>query len=75
MSNKHTIALSDESYNRLRNCGQFGETYDDIVNRLIQQNEKVKPLKLKGRLMFSVSLTKNRQPSISLQTTENYWTT
>lgn len=41
MSNKHTIALSAESYNRLRNCGRFGETYDDIVNRLIQQNEKV----------------------------------
>ena len=40
MSKKHTIALTDESYIRLRNCGKFGETFSDLIARLVQNVEQ-----------------------------------
>jgi hypothetical protein len=34
-----TIQLSKETRDRLRNLGKMGETYDDVINRLVQTAE------------------------------------
>ena len=40
MSKKHTIALTDESCICLRNCGKFGETFSDLIAKLIENVEQ-----------------------------------
>lgn len=32
-----TIQLSKETRDRLRNLGKMGETYDDVINRLVKK--------------------------------------
>jgi predicted CopG family antitoxin len=42
MSNEHrryTISLSGKVYTRLRNCGKFGESFNDLISRLLDLTE------------------------------------
>ncbi|WP_268952150.1 DUF7557 family protein [Salinigranum halophilum] len=39
MGNKSSIALSEEAKNRLSEFGEHGETYEDIVWRLMEAAE------------------------------------
>ena len=36
---KSTVLLTKEVYQRLREKGKFGETFSDIVERLLNQND------------------------------------
>lgn len=36
MSERHTISVNDKVYNRLRNLGIFGESFNDILERLLK---------------------------------------
>ena len=35
-----TISLTKTTKNRLIKCGKFGDTYDDILNRLLENEMK-----------------------------------
>jgi hypothetical protein len=37
MSSRHTINLSSTAYYKLRNFGTFGETYSDLIVRLLNR--------------------------------------
>jgi len=39
-SNRTTITLSKENYERLKKLGSFGESFDDVLGRLLQQQVK-----------------------------------
>ena len=34
MSKRHTVSITSSVYTRLRNHGRFGESFNDLVNRL-----------------------------------------
>jgi predicted CopG family antitoxin len=42
MSNEYrrTISLSTETYFRLKDCGNFGESFNDLINRLLDFFER-----------------------------------
>jgi predicted CopG family antitoxin len=33
---RHTITIDDKTYQRLRSKGNFGETYSEVISRLIE---------------------------------------
>ncbi len=39
---RHTITLGHQTFVRLKKKGMFGESYTDLVSRLLDQLEKVK---------------------------------
>ncbi len=39
---RHPIVLHDETYQRLKKFGRFGETYTDVINRLLDTVDKRK---------------------------------
>jgi predicted CopG family antitoxin len=43
--NKSTVLLTKEVYQRLREKGKFGETFSDIVERLLNQIDTFKQQK------------------------------
>jgi len=42
-----TISVSKETHRRLKAIGQMGESYDDVVKRLLDLYEKMERLRLK----------------------------
>jgi len=36
-SNRTTITLSKQNYERLKKLGSFGESFDDVLGRVLQQ--------------------------------------
>ncbi|MGD9131249.1 MAG: hypothetical protein PVH73_06710 [Candidatus Bathyarchaeota archaeon] len=38
--NVTTIQLSKETRDKLRDLGKMGETYDDVINRLVKKAEE-----------------------------------
>lgn len=45
------IRLSKKTVQRLKNIGKKGETYDDIINRLIDEHEKMEKARLENTTM------------------------
>ena len=41
-SNRTTITLSKENYDRLKNLGKFGESFDDVLGRVLGQVKETK---------------------------------
>ena len=39
MSKRITIGLRDEIYLKLRDKGKFGESFSDLVSRILQEND------------------------------------
>jgi predicted CopG family antitoxin len=39
MDVRHTISISDAVYLYLKDCGKKGETFDQIINRLLREKE------------------------------------
>jgi predicted CopG family antitoxin len=39
MTRRHTISINDEVYNKLRRKGAFGESYSQLIIRLIELAE------------------------------------
>ena len=37
MSNVTSISLSKENYEKLKKLGTFGESFDDVVSKLLEQ--------------------------------------
>jgi predicted CopG family antitoxin len=35
-NNRHTITVDDKTYQLLRSKGNFGETYSEVISRLIE---------------------------------------
>lgn len=35
-NNRHTITIDDKTYQLLRSKGNFGETYSEVISRLIE---------------------------------------
>jgi predicted CopG family antitoxin len=35
MSKRHTISINDDEYIRLKQCGRFGESYGELISRLV----------------------------------------
>jgi predicted CopG family antitoxin len=40
MSTRHTVSITSNVYTRLRNHGRFGESFNDLVNRLVDEIEE-----------------------------------
>ena len=40
MSQRTTISLSKNNYEKLKQIGKFGETYDDIISRVLKESSK-----------------------------------
>ena len=51
MSMYTNIRLSKKTVQRLKNIGKKGETYDDIINRLIDEHEKMEKARLENTTM------------------------
>lgn len=41
-SKKCTVLLKENVYHRLKNRGRFGETFSDVVARLLNESEETK---------------------------------
>lgn len=41
-SNRTTITLSKQNYDKLKKLGSFGESFDDVIGRVLQQVKEVK---------------------------------
>jgi predicted CopG family antitoxin len=39
-SNRTTISLSKDNYEKLKQIGKFGESFDDIVSRVLKESSK-----------------------------------
>lgn len=39
MSQRHTITINDSTYHHLQRIGKFGESYDQLISRLIKSQE------------------------------------
>ena len=37
MSERTTISLSKNNYDKLKQIGKFGESYDDIISRVLKE--------------------------------------
>jgi predicted CopG family antitoxin len=50
-SNKRrcTVLLREEVYQRLRNKGLFGESFSDLINRLLTETDKMKEVENNGK--------------------------
>jgi predicted CopG family antitoxin len=42
MSKRHTITLNDETFEKLKEKGAFGETYSQVIARLVKLIETTK---------------------------------
>ena len=40
MSERTTVSLRKNNYEKLKQIGKFGETYDDIISRVLQESSK-----------------------------------
>jgi len=49
---KSTVLLTKEVYQRLRKKGKFGETFSDIVERLLNQIEYFEDKNKGGKIIF-----------------------
>ena len=36
---RHTVSLNTKVYTRLKNCGEFGESFSELINRLLDLTE------------------------------------
>jgi len=34
-----TIAISEQPYQKLKQCGKFQESFDDVLSRILEQKE------------------------------------
>ena len=39
MAKRHTISIDDEAYKKLKRKGVFGESYTQLILRLLSQND------------------------------------
>jgi predicted CopG family antitoxin len=44
-----TVLLSEEVYQRLRKKGLFGESFSDLINRLLTETDKLKDEENNGK--------------------------
>lgn len=42
VSGRKTLTITDSTYERLKSFGNFGESFDDLLNRLMDNVEKKK---------------------------------
>lgn len=42
---RHTITLGHETFLRLKNKGTFGESYTELISRLLDQVERTRDIK------------------------------
>lgn len=42
MSKRHSIQISDQVYRKLRQKGQFGESFDKLIARVLDEGERSK---------------------------------
>ncbi|OQA53984.1 MAG: hypothetical protein BWY45_02765 [Euryarchaeota archaeon ADurb.Bin294] len=45
MTEIKTVRLHPNTHMRLQSCGRFGESYDTLINRLIDEHEQVSETK------------------------------
>ena len=38
MSKRHTVSIRDNVYTELLGCGKFGESFSDVINRLLRSS-------------------------------------
>jgi predicted CopG family antitoxin len=43
MSKRHTISINDDEYTRLKQYGRFGESYGELISRLVNIIETSDP--------------------------------
>lgn len=41
-SNRTTITLSKQNYDKLKKLGSFGESFDDVLGRVLEQVKEIK---------------------------------
>ncbi len=39
MTNRHTISITDNVYEKLRTIGNFGESFSDLIGRILTEIE------------------------------------
>ena len=42
MSKRHSIQISDQVYQKLKQMGQFGESFDKLIARILYEEEESK---------------------------------
>jgi predicted CopG family antitoxin len=42
MSKRYTISINADQYARLKQCGRFGESYGELISRLVDFVERAK---------------------------------
>jgi predicted CopG family antitoxin len=42
VTQKKNISISEETYERLKGYGEFGDTYDDVLKRLMDDADDLK---------------------------------
>jgi len=42
MSKRHSIQISDQVYQKLKQKGQFGESFDKLIARILNEGEESK---------------------------------
>jgi hypothetical protein len=48
MSKRHTITLNHETFEKLKNKGIFGETYSQVISRLVKYSEMTGEVKTRA---------------------------
>lgn len=39
LSNRHTITIDDKTFQKLKSRGNFGETYSELISRIIKDSD------------------------------------
>jgi predicted CopG family antitoxin len=42
LKGRKNLNVADDTYDRLKKHGQFGESFDELINRLLDENEEHK---------------------------------
>ena len=42
LKGRKNLNVSDGTYDRLKKHGQFGESFDELINRILDENEEFK---------------------------------
>jgi len=62
MTEIKTVRLHPNTHMRLQLCGRFGESYDTLINRLIDEHEQVSETKNKYRSQQATTNETGTQP-------------
>ena len=42
LKGRKNLNVSDDTYEKLKKLGEFGESFDELINRLIKENAEMK---------------------------------